>query len=117
MSNQLPSTIFGISKASFCSAVNSVRSALMKCFVPHFVSLQHTCISRKEIIENHARPLAQEHFGSFTDRIAIAVLNGTCVYIQNNNFQFQRKLYSLHNGRSLVKPMVVTSTDGYFITI
>ena len=116
ISNQLLSTIFGISKSSICRAVKSVRSALMKCFVPHFLGLQH--ISREEIIENHTRPLAQELFGSFTDHKAIAVLDGTYIYIQkSNNFQFQRKSYSLHKGRPLVKPMVVTSTDGYFLTV
>ncbi|XP_052696026.1 uncharacterized protein LOC128174533 [Crassostrea angulata] len=116
MSNQLLATIFGISKSSLCRAVKSVRTALMKSFVPHHLGLQHT--TREEIIENHTRPLAQELFGDFTNKKAIAVLDGTYIYIQkSNNFQFQRKSYSLHKGRPLVKPMVVTSTDGYFLTV
>ena len=116
MSNKLLATIFGISKSSLCRAVKSVRAALMKSFVPHFIGLQH--ISREDVIQNHTRPLAQELFGSFTDQKAIAVFDGTYIYIQkSNNFQFQRKSYSLHKGRPLVKPMVVTSTDGYFLTV
>lgn len=116
MSNQLLATIFGISKSSLCRAVKSVRTALMKSFVPHHLGLQHT--TREEIIENHTRPLAQELFVDLTNKKAIAVLDGTYIYIQkSNNFQFQRKSYSLHKGRPLVKPMVVTSTDGYFLTV
>ncbi|XP_034316546.2 uncharacterized protein [Magallana gigas] len=116
MSNQLLATIFGISKSSLCRAVKSVRTALMKSFVPHHLGLQHT--TREEIIENHTKPLAQELFGDFTNKKAIAVLDGTYIYIQkSNNFQFQRKSYSLHKGRPLVKPMVVTSTDEYFLTV
>lgn len=39
MSNQLLATIFGISKSSLCRAVKSVRTALMKSFVPHHLGL------------------------------------------------------------------------------
>ena len=116
ISNQLLSTIFGISKSSVCRAVGTVRSALMKSFVPQNIGLQH--ISRQELIDHHTRPLAQELFGTFGDPKAIAVLDGTYIYIQkSNHFNFQRKSYSIHKGRPLVKPMVVTSTDGYFLTV
>lgn len=39
MSNQLLATIFGISKSSLCRAVKSVRTALMKSFVPNHLGL------------------------------------------------------------------------------
>ena len=40
------------------------------------------------------------------------------IYIQkSNNFSFQRRTYSVHKGRPLVKPMVVVTTTGYFVTI
>ncbi|XP_065935231.1 uncharacterized protein [Magallana gigas] len=116
MSNQLMSTIFGISKSSVRRAISTVRTALMKKFVPENVGLHH--ISRQEVIANHTRPLAQSLFGNMTQSQAIAVLDGTYIYIQkSNHFQFQRRTYSIHKGRPLVKPMVVVSTDGYFLTV
>ncbi|XP_048750412.2 uncharacterized protein LOC125662290 [Ostrea edulis] len=116
MSNQLISTIFGISKSSIRRAVSTVISALMKNFVPQNIGLQH--ISRQEVIENHTRPLAQSLFGNAAQNQAIAVLDGTYIFIQkSNNFHFHRRTYSLHKGRPLVKPMVVVSTDGYFLTV
>lgn len=88
----------------------------MKKFVPENVGLHH--ISRQEVIANHTRPLAQSLFGNMTQSQAIAVLDGTYIYIQkSNHFQFQRRTYSIHKGRPLVKPMVVVSTDGYFLTV
>jgi len=40
------------------------------------------------------------------------------MYIQKSgNFQFQGRSYSMHKGRPLIKPMVVVSTTGYFITV
>ena len=32
-------------------------------------------------------------------------------------FTFQRKTYSMHKGRPLVKPMVIVSTSGYYISV
>ncbi|XP_062579084.1 uncharacterized protein LOC134241007 [Saccostrea cucullata] len=116
MSNQLMSTIFGISKSSIRRAISTVRTALMKKFVPQNVGLQH--ISRQEVIANHTRPLAQSLFRNVTQSQAIAVLDGTYIFIQkSNNFQFQRRTYNMHKVRPLVKPMVVVSTDGYFLTV
>ena len=51
-------------------------------------------------------------------RRAIVVLDGTYIYIQkSDNFHFQRRTYRLHKGRSLVKPMVVVTSTGYFMTV
>lgn len=110
------STVFGISKSSIKRAVANVREALNKNFVPRYLGFGH--ISRAEVIENHTRPLAQTLFGS--DSEAILVLDGTYMYIylqKSGNFQFQRRTYSLHKGRPLVKPMVVITTTGYCIAI
>lgn len=110
MSNQLMSTIFGITKSSVRRAISTYK------FVPQNVGLHH--ISRQEVIANHTRPLAQSFFGNMTQSQVIAVLDGTYIYIQkSNHFQFQRRTYSIHKGRPLVKPMVVVSTDGYFLTV
>jgi hypothetical protein len=81
-------------------------------------TLVYNHISRQEVIKNHTRPLAQSLFGNDAQTQAIAVLDGTYIYIQkSNNFHFQRRTYSLHKDRPLVKPMVVVSTDGYFLTV
>ena len=46
------------------------------------------------------------------------VLDGTYIYInKSNSFQFQRRSYSMHKGRPVVKPMVIVSTTGYYISV
>ena len=115
LSNNMFSTIFNISKSSLRRAITSVRQSLVASFVPQNLGLQH--VSREEVIEKHTRPLAQTLFGSFHNSEAILVLDGTYIYIQkSNNFQFQRRSYSFHKGRPLVKVMVVVTTTGYFLT-
>jgi hypothetical protein len=85
-------------------------------FTPNYVGFGH--VSRQDVIDNHTRPLAQEIFGSITEKPAILVVDGTYVYIQkSSNFQFQRRSYSQHKNRPLVKPMVIVSTTGYIISV
>ena len=115
LSNKLLSTLFGISKASIRRAVHTVRQALMVEFVPSNIGFSH--ISREDIINHHTRVLAQSLLAESNDQ-AILVLDGTYIYIhKGNNFQFQRRSYRVHKGRPLVKPMVIVSTSGYYVSV
>ncbi|CAC5387643.1 unnamed protein product [Mytilus coruscus] len=120
-------TMTGLSKINFsevCStlkssvrrAFNSVRQAFMSEFVPANLGFQH--ISREEVIQKHTRPLAQSMFGGIASNNAILVLDGTYIYVdKSNNFHFQRRSYSTHKGRPLVKPMIVCTTTGYYVSV
>ncbi|CAC5417891.1 unnamed protein product [Mytilus coruscus] len=80
------------------------------------LGFQH--ISREEVIQKHTRPLAQSMFGGIVSNNAIFVLDGTFIYVdKRNNFHFQRRSYSTHKGRPLVKPMIVCTTTGYYISV
>ncbi|XP_053388915.1 uncharacterized protein LOC128546094 [Mercenaria mercenaria] len=90
----------------------------MAKFVPHNLGLQH--ISRQDLIERHTRQLATTLFtnGSGDSSRLILVLDGTYIYIQKSqNHHFQRRSYSIHKGRPLVKPMVIVTTTGYYLTV
>jgi hypothetical protein len=115
MSNKLLATIFGLSKSSVRRAVSTVRHSFMRSFVPLYLGIES--LTRESIIENHTRPLAKALFATNENQL-ILVLDGTYIYInKSNNFQFQRRTYSMHKGRPLVKPMVVVTTTGHFVTI
>ena len=115
LSNKLLSTLFGISKASIRRAVHTIRQALMVEFVPSNIGFPH--ISREDIINHHTRVLAQSLLAESNNQ-AILVLDGTYIYIhKSNNFQFQRRSYSVHKGRPLVKPMVIVSTSGFYVSV
>ena len=115
LSNKFLSTLFGISKSSIRRAIHSVRRVLMNEFVPYNIGFSH--ISREDVINQHTRVLAQNLLADNNEQ-AILVLDGTYIYInKSNNFQFQRRSYSMHKGRPLVKPMVIVSTTGYYISV
>lgn len=115
LSNKILATIFGISKSSVRRAISTVRQACMRSFVPLYLGLES--VTRESIIEDHTRPLAKSLFAT-NDTQVILVLDGTYIYIKkSNNFQFQRRSYSLHKGRPLVKPMIVVTTTGHFVNV
>lgn len=116
MSNQLLSTVYNIPKKSIRRAIASARKALAKDFTPRYIGFQH--ISREDIITQHTRPLANTLFGGKTCAPAILVIDGTYIYIQKSmKFRFQRRSYSMHKHRPLVKPMMFVSTTGYIVSV
>lgn len=45
-------------------------------------------------------------------------MNETNIYIQKSrNFAFQSRCFSMHKHKPLIKPMIVTATDSYIISI
>ncbi|CAG2250822.1 PRKDC [Mytilus edulis] len=104
-----------VQKDSVRRAIASARKYLSENFVPSNLGFNH--ISREEVITSHTRPLAQSLFGKGMYP-AIIVADGTYIYIQKSSqFKFQRKCFSMHKHRPLVKPMVFVTTSGYIISV
>ena len=117
MSNRLLSTVYNVPKYSIGRALSSARKALTKDFTPKYIGFQH--VTREEVVMKHTRPLANTLFGGNTSPPpAILVIDGTYIYIEKSSkFQFQRRSYSMHKHRPLVKPMVFVSTTGYIVSV
>ncbi|XP_061170898.1 uncharacterized protein LOC133180371 [Saccostrea echinata] len=103
-SHRMLSTLFNIEKCGVRRAITTARREFSQTFTPKYVGFDH--ISREEIIQEHTTPLAKELFGSDLHNPAILVVDGTYIFIQKrSNFRFQRRSYSQHKNRPLVKPM------------
>lgn len=115
ISNSLLSALFSISKSCVRRAIRTVRQTLMLSFVDEHLGFQH--VTREKVISDHTTVLAKSLFTENDDQVII-VLDGTYIFIQKSNHHlFQRRSYSVHKGRPLVKPMVIVSTTGYFISV
>lgn len=115
MSNKILSTIFNISVSSIKKALSSARQTLSQNFTPHYIGFQH--IDRETVITKHTRQLAQTLFGNLSNP-AILVIDGTNIYIQKSSqFEFQRRCFSFHKKCPLVKPVVITTTTGYIVSV
>ena len=66
---------------------------------------------------NHNSYVAKNLFDA-TDEQLILVADGTYCYCQkSSNNNFQRKTWSTHKGRHLVKPFVICTSDGLIVDI
>ncbi|CAF4633414.1 unnamed protein product [Rotaria magnacalcarata] len=116
LSNDVLATLFGFrNRRDVGHVLDSARKALIKCFVPKHLGFNHN--SREDVITNHTRPLAKRILADGEDK-AILILDGTYIYIQKSaHNMLQRKTYSTHKGRPLVKTMMIVSTDGYIVSM
>lgn len=115
LSHNVLSTLFNIKKSLISSAVKTARKALLKSFVPVHLGIQH--ISRENLIKDHTRSLAQKLFNAEADSV-ILVADGTYIYIQkSHNYSSQRRCFSMHKDRSLIKPMMLVATTGYMLDV
>ncbi|XP_053380497.1 uncharacterized protein LOC123526886 [Mercenaria mercenaria] len=115
VSNRVLASLFNLSRAQVQGIINAAADSLLRYFVPVNLGFNH--ISHSDFVERHTTPLAKEIFTSDPSQ-AVLVLDGTYIYIQKSqSYEFQRKSYSMHKSRCLVKPMVVVGTDGYFLSV
>lgn len=115
LSHSILSTLFGLRRRSIGKAIHSARKAILKDFVPKHLGLQH--MTRENFIQNHTTDLAKGLF-SDKDDVAIIIADGTYIYIEkSSNYTFQRRSFSVHKGRPLVKPMMFVSSTGYILEV
>ena len=110
-------TLFGIDDDRRINRIlESANNALTQYFVPKCLGFHH--ITREQVLKQHTRPLAQQRLANDNPNKTIIILDGTYVYVQKSaNNLLQRRTYSLHMGKPLVKPMMIVSTDEYIVSV
>jgi len=116
LSHSILSVLFKISRRVIGKCIRTATKTLIVDFVPLHLGLGH--ISREDFIKNHTQKTAQILFADDRDDVAILVIDGTYIYIEkSDNYSFQRRTYSMHKHRPLVKPMILVSTTGYILEV
>ncbi|KAJ8720700.1 hypothetical protein PYW08_006165 [Mythimna loreyi] len=95
------------------------RIALMQDFVPLHLGFDH--LSREDVARRNLT-VPDNLFGNPdsppNERKAITICDGTYIYIQkSSNYFFQRKSYSNHKYRNLLKPFLFVCCDGHIIEV
>ncbi|KAL0850182.1 hypothetical protein ABMA28_012054 [Loxostege sticticalis] len=108
-------SLFQISKSSLGRLLAKARDALKTQFVPLHLGTNH--ISRNDLMSRNLL-IPEGLFGDALNRRAIIICDGTYVYLQkSSNYFFQKKSYSLHKYRNLVKPFLLVTTDGHILEV
>ena len=88
----------------------------MKKFVPHFLGFSH--LSHQTFVQKHATPTAKTLFSNGNGDCAVLIMDGTYIYVLKSSYHlFQKKTYSMHKNRPLVKPILIVGSDGYILDI
>ncbi|CAF1533143.1 unnamed protein product [Adineta ricciae] len=114
ISNRVLGSLFHFkNQRTVAHLIHSVRVALMQDFTSHYLGLQH--IDRQTALDHHQTAIATELFTTNSNQLCI-IMDGTYIYIQkSSNNEMQRRTYSFHKHRHLVKPMIITTTTGYIL--
>jgi len=109
MSNRVLSSLFRLKNKRIVSRiVHQVAEALLKDFVPFHLGFQH--IDRETILHHHQTSIVSQLMADRDDQV-IVVMDGTYLFVQkSSNNQFQRRSFSMHKYRNLIKPMITTAT-------
>ena len=87
---------------------HQIREALMKYFVPINLGFQY--ITSNAVHHYHQTVIATELLTNQSDQIVLTV-DGTYFYCQkSSNNEFQKRTYSNHKHRHLIKLMIITAS-------
>jgi len=94
-------------------SIKAVSKILEDEFVP--VNLGFSHMSREEAIRKHSRKFFNQLFEKPEDTLFLTA-DGTYLFIDKpGDFEEQRKTFSLHKHRNLLKPMMIILPSGYLI--
>ncbi|XP_045781574.1 uncharacterized protein LOC123878445, partial [Maniola jurtina] len=105
----------GVSRKTIGVLLKTARNCLTQDFVVRHLGFNH--ISRNDIIA-HSLAVPSYLYSNPLNPVAIVLCDGSYIYVQKSkNFLFQKKTYSLHKYKNLLKPFLITCPDGYIIDI
>ncbi len=104
---------FSTTQQVVSSTIDAVSSALDEFFVPKYLGYYH--ITREEALQKHSIKLTSKVLGQSEDRLCL-IADCTYNYIEKpSDFKLQRKTFSLHKKRNLLKPLYIVLPSGYIL--
>ena len=105
------------SRQAVSMAISTIRKVLMHDFVPKHLGLQ--ALSREDYIQKHVTDFATDLYNPTPEhKVAILTADGTYVYIpKSSNWRVLRQTFSIHKGRHLIKPIMLTAPNGYILDV
>lgn len=113
MKQELIAHNFSTSQQVVSRTIDAVSLALEENFVPKNLGYYH--ITREEALEKHSIRLTSKLLGQPESRLCL-IADGTYNYIEKpGDFELQRKTFSMHKKRNLLKPLYIILPTGYIL--
>ena len=112
LSNRVLAALFHLNNKRIVShIISQVRTSLVNDFVPLHLGFQH--IDHQAAIDQHQTVTATILHTTKPNQLCI-VADATYLFIQKSmDNLFQRRSYSTHKHRNLIKPMILTTTVSF----
>lgn len=113
MKQELIAFNFSTTQQVVSKTIDTVSAALEKNFVPNYLGYHH--ITREEAIEKHSIKLTSKVLNQPESRLCV-IADCTYNYIEKpSDFDLQRKTFSAHKKRNLLKPLYIVFPNGYIL--
>lgn len=104
---------FSTTQQVVSKTIDAVSLALEENFVPNYLGYHH--ITREEALEKHSIKLTSKVLKQPESRLCL-ICDGTYNYIEKpSDFELQRKTFSIHKQRNLLKPLYIVFPTGYIL--
>lgn len=104
---------FSTSQQVVSNTIDAVSAALEEHFVPNYLGYHH--ITRDQALQDHSIKLTSDVLGKSDSRLYL-IADCTYNYIEKpSDFELQRKTFSPHKKRNLLKPLFIVLPDGYIM--
>lgn len=113
MKQELIAFNFNTTQQVVSKTIDTVSLLLEEYFVPKNLGYHH--ITREKALEEHSIKLTSNVLQQPESRLCL-VADGTYNYIEKPaDFTLQRKTFSAHKKRNLIKPLYIVFPDGYIL--
>lgn len=113
MKQELIAFHFSTSQQVVSQAIDSVSIALTNNFVPKYLGYHH--ITREEALQKHSIKLTSNVLNK-SEQCLCLIADGTYNYIEKPaDHELQRKTFSAHKQRNLLKPLYIVLPSGYIL--
>lgn len=114
-SNERLGTLLQMPVTTIGRYLKKAREILCREFVPQHLGLE--CLTRDNLLRKNLI-IPKGLFGDDSNSKAIVIADATYVYIQkSSNYYFQKKTYSLHKYRNLIKPFLIVASNGHILDV
>lgn len=104
---------FGTTQQVVSKTIDMLSAALEKYFVPKYLGYHH--ITRQEVLERFSIKLTGNVVGQAESSLCL-IADCTYLYIEKpTDFELQRKTFSVHKTRNLLKPLNIVTTTGFIL--
>lgn len=113
MKQELIAYNFSTTQQVVSRTIDVVSATLHEHFVPQYLGYYH--ITREDALEKHSIKVTSKVLGQDESRLCV-IADGTYNFIEKpGNFELQRKTFSAHKKRNLLKPLYIVFPSGYIL--